>query len=39
VGADWKFARYFVISADYRISKRLFGVNTDGFSLGLRLFD
>jgi len=37
-GAEWPFARYFTLSASYRVSEEIHGVNTDGFTLLLRIF-
>lgn len=37
-GAEWPFARYFTLSASYRLSEEIHGVNTDGFTLLLRIF-
>ena len=38
VGAEYPFARYFTLSAGYRVSQDVHGVNLDGFSLALKLF-
>jgi hypothetical protein len=37
-GAEWPFARYFTLSVGYRLMERIGGVNTDGFTLMLRIF-
>lgn len=38
VGAEYKVLRYLTVTARYRASGHMRGVNTDGFSLGLKLF-
>lgn len=38
LGVDWPFARYFTLSAGYRISKDIHGANLDGFNVSLRVF-
>ena len=38
VGAEYPFARYFTLSAGYRVSQDVNGINLDGFSLALRFF-
>jgi hypothetical protein len=38
IGAEYPFARYFTLSAGYRVSEDVHGVNLDGFSLALRFF-
>lgn len=38
LGAEMKVQRYVSITARYRISGRMHGVDTDGFSLGLKFF-
>jgi hypothetical protein len=38
LGAEYPFARYFTLSAGYRVSQEVHGVNLDGFSLALKLF-
>jgi hypothetical protein len=38
VGFTWQFHKNMSLSGDYRISQRINGFNTDGFSLALRLF-
>jgi hypothetical protein len=37
-GVEWPFARYFTLSVGYRLTERIGGVNTDGFTVMLRLF-
>ena len=37
-GAEYPFARYFTLSASYRVNKEIHGVNTDGFSVELKIF-
>jgi hypothetical protein len=38
VGAEYPFARYFTLSAGYRVSQDIEGINLDGFSIALKLF-
>ncbi len=38
VGAEYPFARYFTLYADYRVSQRIHDVSTDGVSFGIRVF-
>lgn len=38
IGGEWKFNQYVRLAVDYRISGQIAGVNTDGFSLTLRIF-
>jgi hypothetical protein len=38
VGLEYPFARYFTLSAGYRVSQDVHGVGLDGFSLALKLF-
>lgn len=37
-GAEYPFARYVTLSAGYRVNKEIHGVNTDGFSVALKVF-
>ena len=37
-GAEFPLARYIRLTASYRISQRIYGVNTDGFGIGLKFF-
>ncbi len=39
IGAEWPFARYFTLVANYRISQRINGYDNDGFGLMLRVFN
>ena len=38
VGAELPFARYFTLSAGYRVQQDINGVNLDGFSVALKFF-
>lgn len=38
VGADYAVGRYVTLYAGYRVSQEIHGYNTDGFSVGFRLF-
>jgi hypothetical protein len=38
LGTEYPFARYFTLSAGYRVSQDVQGVNLDGFSIALKLF-
>lgn len=38
VGVEWPFARYFTLTAGYRVTENISGVNLDGFILTLRIF-
>ena len=38
LGLEFPFARYFTLSAGYRVSQFVEGVNLDGFSLALKFF-
>jgi hypothetical protein len=37
-GLDWPFARYFTLSAGYRLTEKIGSVDTSGFFVGLRIF-
>jgi hypothetical protein len=38
LGAEWKFNRFVTLAVDYRLSADIGGVNTDGFSISIRIF-
>lgn len=38
VGLEYPFARYFTLTASYRLTERIHGVDTSGFSVGIKIF-
>lgn len=38
LGVEWPFARYFTLTAGYRLTEEIGGINTDGFMVTLRIF-
>jgi hypothetical protein len=37
-GAEWPFARYFTLTAGYRLTEEIRGVDTSGFFVAIRIF-
>lgn len=38
IGVDWKFARYFTLGAAYHVNGSIGHINTNGFSIMLKIF-